>query len=1013
MKLKPKPVINYCLPLRTIILSIFTVILSLTTFTVINTNKTAYASDNNFADGITVDSTGDGVDANVGNNICDDGAGNCTLRAAIEESNATAGTQTINFNISGTPDFTNGGHNGYSIKPVFGAGIPSVTDTVVINGYSQPGSLANTAVAPNPLNGRLLIEIDGSLSGSDEGFNFTNNSHNSEIRGLIINNFDDNNAIIMLVDNITIQGNYIGTNFSGTTAKPNGIAINTDNLSPNNATDVLVGGLNPADRNLLSGNTASSTATASYPGTNWVFQGNYIGVAADGLTPIANSTNGGSGALSIDNCQGVIIGGSQTGAINIIGESLGHGLAPHEADNLTIEGNYIGYGYDGTTVLGNIAPGSFGAGIALTDSDSVALLNNRIAGWDQEGIYIGPGNSNVTIAGNNITQSGQSGVDIATGNTAITINNNNISNSNQRGLVIHSASITANNNTVVNSTQTGIDVIGVNNVILNNTVDNNGIDGITVSSTGNNISGNSIDNSAQSGIIVNATSNTIGGNSITNSAQYGIDINANQNTITNNLASLNDYSGLQIDSSNNIVSNNELSGNTQNGIYINASNNTASNNTVSGNTQNGIYINASNNTASNNTVSGNTQNGIIINAFDNTIDSNIVSANSIDGVFVNATDNTITGNTVSNNTQNGINVSAADNIVAGSTVTSNTSTGINVSVSDNQVLENVISNNHGPANLMFSSGGSSIQNSTVQGNKIGTKTDGTIDGSYAQGVGIMLVGDIANSLIGGTIPGDGNIIASNGGVGIAVTGMDIAGFLTILPANNSIIGNSTFSNNPANVYGFPVPGLGIDNYLVNLDGSFVPQSTIETGVTVNDIGDTDTGPNNFMNFPVINTATQDGNNLTIDLDLDAADTTDANGNYRVEFFSNDTADSSGYGEGQTYLGYADVANGNNQIANITLANGTDLTNRTITATTTAYNNATASDYGSTSEFSENQTITVISTGTTDSTNNTTNGQLSNTGKNIVAIIMAGIILISASIYIAVKRFLNSSRNYNL
>lgn len=146
------------------------------------TKSPVYASDNDFSNGITVDNKGDGADSNVGDNICDDGSGNCTLRAAIEESNATTGAQTINFNITGTADFTNNGQNGYTIQPT--SGLPTITDTVTINGYSQPGAQANTAVAPNPLNGTLLIEIDGS-SQNDILFKFRTNSNNSAIRGSV------------------------------------------------------------------------------------------------------------------------------------------------------------------------------------------------------------------------------------------------------------------------------------------------------------------------------------------------------------------------------------------------------------------------------------------------------------------------------------------------------------------------------------------------------------------------------------------------------------------------------------------------------------------------------------------------------------------------------------------------------------------------------------------------------------------------------------------------------------
>jgi CSLREA domain-containing protein len=47
--------------------------------------------------GFIVDSTADVVDANPGDGICDDGSGNCTLRAAIMEANASPGADTINL----------------------------------------------------------------------------------------------------------------------------------------------------------------------------------------------------------------------------------------------------------------------------------------------------------------------------------------------------------------------------------------------------------------------------------------------------------------------------------------------------------------------------------------------------------------------------------------------------------------------------------------------------------------------------------------------------------------------------------------------------------------------------------------------------------------------------------------------------------------------------------------------------------------------------------------------------
>jgi len=46
---------------------------------------------------VTVNSTADTIDANLGDGICDDGLGNCTLRAAIQETNACPGADEINI----------------------------------------------------------------------------------------------------------------------------------------------------------------------------------------------------------------------------------------------------------------------------------------------------------------------------------------------------------------------------------------------------------------------------------------------------------------------------------------------------------------------------------------------------------------------------------------------------------------------------------------------------------------------------------------------------------------------------------------------------------------------------------------------------------------------------------------------------------------------------------------------------------------------------------------------------
>ena len=111
----------------------------------------------------------------------------------------------------------------------------------------------------------------------------------------------------------------------------------------------------------------------------------------------------------------------------------------------------------------------------------------------------------------------------------------------------------------------------------------------------------------------------------------------------------------------------------------------------------------------------------------------------------------------------------------------------------------------------------------VAGNYIGTNADG--NAPFGNGVGVR-IGDAGNNTVGGTPPGARNVIAFNtaGGVLISSTG-----------TGNAILGNSIFGNTH----------LGIDLSLV---------SNTANGVTPNDPGDADSGPNALQNFPQITNA---------------------------------------------------------------------------------------------------------------------------------------------------------------
>jgi hypothetical protein len=200
----------------------------------------------------------------------------------------------------------------------------------------------------------------------------------------------------------------------------------------------------------------------------------------------------------------------------------------------------------------------------------------------------------------------------------------------------------------------------------------------------------------------------------------------------------------------------------------------------------------------------------------------------------------------------------------------------------------------------------------IQGNRIGSDIFGTHPlGNGGHGVYLGSGGHA----IGGRGAGEGNVIAFNGGGGVAVA----AG------TGNVIAGNAIASN----------AGLGID-----LGGS---------GVTPNDPGDADVGPNGLQNFPVLDRVMAGATHLKGTLSSSPQTT------FTVDFYASPMADPSGFGEGDRYLGSAAVT---------TDAGGTARFSFSLLAPLAAGDvvTATATDpAGSTSEFSAGVTAIEVET----------------------------------------------------
>ncbi|MEG4403102.1 DUF4347 domain-containing protein, partial [Microcoleus sp. N9_A4] len=141
---------------------------------------------------------------------------------------------------------------------------------------------------------------------------------NNTINGNVISGNSNSGTVILnpgATGNI-LTGNFIGTNFDGTTAVPN---TNVGVVIGGGATNNTVGGTTPAARNIISGNSGGNGVVLIGPTTvgNSLF-GNFIGVAANGTTPLPNVT----GVFIPDGASNNAIGGTVVGQGNTIASNL-------------------------------------------------------------------------------------------------------------------------------------------------------------------------------------------------------------------------------------------------------------------------------------------------------------------------------------------------------------------------------------------------------------------------------------------------------------------------------------------------------------------------------------------------------------------------------------------------------------------------------------------------------------------------------------------------------------------
>jgi hypothetical protein len=323
----------------------------------------------------------------VVSNTDDSGPG--SLRQAILEANAAPGHDIIAFDIAGP-----GVHTISLTSP-----LPTITDPVTIDGYTQPGASPNILQEGN--DAVLLIELEGSsIEGTDRN-GLVIAAGDSTVRGLIINRFGPSHITLQTNGSNSIEGNFIGTDVTGTGDWSDWNQVNMMNTTGVEvfSSDNVIGGTAPQARNVIAGNT--ELAIDVEMGNSNMIQGNYIGTDKQGIQVLNNV---GHGIGLSQGSSDTIIGGMTPGAGNVIAgflqptnpSVLASGIQIDAGASALVQGNLIGTDKSGTGSLANEVGINVHGAATIGGTDPRA--RNVVSGNNLWGIRVLQ--SNVLIQGN-------------------------------------------------------------------------------------------------------------------------------------------------------------------------------------------------------------------------------------------------------------------------------------------------------------------------------------------------------------------------------------------------------------------------------------------------------------------------------------------------------------------------------------------------------------------------------------------------------------------------------------
>jgi hypothetical protein len=261
--------------------------------------------------------------------------------------------------------------------------LPLITREVDILGLSQGGTTV-------PYAGPPLIILNGAGAGTNaSGLDFGLGSDGSVVTGLNIEHFKGNGIVLDLVQDVVVQGNYVGTDRTGKLKAGNG---GNGVLIEDGATGNTIGGSTLASRNIISGNSANGVEIIGGGSSGNVVEGNYVGTDVSGTRALANASNG---VLIVNGATGNRIGANGDGMTDTAERNLlsGNGNDGVEVFGFGSTGNVVAGNFIGTSVAGLTALHNYQAGVAIVGGAS----DNRVGAGALDTV---PGDDLNLISGN-------------------------------------------------------------------------------------------------------------------------------------------------------------------------------------------------------------------------------------------------------------------------------------------------------------------------------------------------------------------------------------------------------------------------------------------------------------------------------------------------------------------------------------------------------------------------------------------------------------------------------------